>query len=176
MPAKGKHKLTDEERIAILVDKRLRMSTVKDVAQAHGLAENTLYRIEREASPAVQAQVEEILKRLADRIAEVRDTALVQMKQTLQGDNIPLNHLAKTFAVLYDKHALETNRRTNRVEHTVLPETHCLDFLRVLLTKLDKPDALEALSKSDLRPLVSNSTRDRVVRLLRTGEIAFPEN
>ncbi|MBK6751612.1 MAG: hypothetical protein IPG67_16845 [Acidobacteria bacterium] len=176
--AKNAPKVSDAKKVAVLVDKRIGLDTVVAVAKHHKISTNHVYKIERTASPAVLAKVEAVVTNWLSDWQGVRDKALVAIEDRLgDGEEIPLNQLSSTFATLYDKHALETDRPTSRAEHLVSADQHALDFFALLLTKMDRQSALEYLGKADLKPLVSDGTRDRIVLQLTSGtveEVAAP--
>ncbi|MBK7931980.1 MAG: hypothetical protein IPK01_00505 [Acidobacteria bacterium] len=53
----------------------------------------------------------------------------------------------------------------------VSADQHALDFFALLQTKMDRQSALEYLRKADLKPLVSDGTRDRIVLQLTSGTV-----
>jgi hypothetical protein len=173
MAAKGTHKISDKKKAAIIVDKRIRTDSIKAIGLAHGVSTNHVHKIAREASPEVLEMADQLEEELAPRIEKTMNLALTRIHERLANDAnpAPLNHITTAFGVLYDKRALENNRPTSIVQHTSSPEEHAIEFYKILLNKMDKQDALSMFRNSNLAPLVSDHTRDRVALQLESGEV-----
>lgn len=167
--------LTDEHRAQIIAEKRSHFVTVERLAEDHGVTREHVHRLERNASEEVLKMAEGIGETLKDRIEQTMELARTRMHERLEDNEAPLNHITTAFGVLYDKRALELGKPTNITLHTIPPETHAMDFMKSLLAKMSIPDALALFRNSELAPLVSDSTRDRIALQLEAGEMPFPE-
>jgi hypothetical protein len=170
---KGVHKLSDKQKAAIIVDKRIRADSIKAIGQAHGISTNHVHKIDRTASPELIEMADQLEEELAPRIEKTMNLALTRIHERLaDGANPPpLNHVTTAFGVLYDKRALENNRPTSIVQHQTPPEDHAIEFYRILLNKMSKQEALNLFRQSNLAPLVSDHTRDRIALQLESGEV-----
>jgi transposase-like protein len=172
MRRNGTRKLPDSEKAAIIAKKRLGLSTVKEIARQHHIAENTVYAIVRNPSENVLKMVHEISKALTVELDRARDLALQRILDKLESDPcIPLNQLATTFGILSDKHQLETGKPTAISMAQITPEEHAVEWFKILLTHAPYQEAIQLLRRSPLAPLVADSTRDLVARKLETGEL-----
>jgi hypothetical protein len=163
--------LSRKKKVQILVDKRLGIDTVYKVAAEHGTSPTHVHKLERQADPAMLAEVDAKVESLVERMEATRDLALRRIHERLEDNAAPLNHITTAFGVVYDKIALENGKPTSIIQHATPPEDHAIEFYKILLTKMSKQEALTMFRNSNLAPLVSDHTRDRIALQLESGEM-----
>jgi hypothetical protein len=167
----NKPDLTDKRKVQILVERKMGLDTVKHIAADNDVSENHVYKIERTASPELHAKADEVVATLTERMEATRDLALRRIHERLEDNAAPLNHITTAFGVVYDKIALENGKPTSIIQHATPPEDHAIEFYKILLTKMSKQEALTMFRNSNLAPLVSDHTRDRIALQLESGEM-----
>jgi hypothetical protein len=171
MSRRNKPDLTEKRKVQILVDRKMGLDTVKHIAADNDVSENHVYKVERLAGPELHAKADVIVESLLERMQSTRDLALRRIHERLESNDAPLNHITTAFGVVHDKILLEQGKPNQIVQHTSSPEEHAIEFYKILLNKMDQQSALSMFRNSNLAPLVSDHTRDRVALQLESGEV-----
>jgi hypothetical protein len=164
MPAPGTTKLSDKKKARILAKKWITTDNARSIAAQEKVAIISVHKIrENTVSDKVLKMAEREAKTLSERLADVRDLSLSEMKRSLERGDSPLNQVAQVFQVVNNAKQLEDGRPTSITQHQWTPERHALEFFKVLLAKEGSFDkALAAFRQASLAPLVSDHTRDTV--------------
>jgi hypothetical protein len=123
------------KRKAKIVAERLSgLDSVKTVAENNRITERSVYRYvaEAETNPKLNKLVTQELLKMGERLDTLKHKTLDRIDEALDRDNTPLNQLATTFGVLYDKHRLETGQSTSNVAVQHDYTARCLAYLEAI--------------------------------------------
>jgi hypothetical protein len=176
MPPKGKRTLTPTERANIVIARDLRAvtgKTCRDIAQDFNLATATVQHITADNLPREAKKIYKKKKKQLEELAMATTVAALEKgKELIEMADNPrhLSGIAAMGKMSDTVYRLETQQPTE-IQQNVTAETHALDFIRLLLERMDLEAALSHFTKANLEPLVPEMRKDDIVRRIESGEL-----
>jgi AcrR family transcriptional regulator len=176
MPQKGSRKLTPSERANIKIDKDMRGITkmsLPDIAEKHGVSKATVNHI---TDTSLTGEARKIYLKKKKKLEELSlDTTLAALEKgkelILQADHPRhLSGIAAMGKMSDTVHRLETMQPTEITQNNSA-EAHALDFIKLLLQRMDLESALASFQRANLDPLVPEMRKPDIIRRIESGEL-----
>jgi len=173
---KGARWLKPSEKANIMIAKELRGvsgKTTEDIAVDYGVANTTVRHMTVDNLPADARKIYQKKKKKLEELAmEATVEALTKGRELIQQADNPkhlsgIAALGKMSDMIY---RLETNQPTE-ITQTLPAEAHALEFIKVLMAKMDREAALEAFLRASLDPLVPESRKLEIHKRIQSGEL-----
>lgn len=168
--------ITNNEKAEILLRKDLRRSTGitnKDIAKDMKLSDwavshTHLYNVSDEVLDLYEKKKE----RLAAKALDVTYVALEKSGELIQQATDPksLSGIAAAGKFADAVYRLETGQPT-QITANQGPENHALEFIRMLMNRMDRDSALNAFKQASLEPLVPELRKAEILSRIESGEL-----
>jgi transposase-like protein len=165
-------KLSIERKAQIVAEKHLGLSTVKNIAMAHDIAENTVYKVVREASPEVIALAEEFKPKLIEKVKRNVINGVDVMYERMYEPSSKLSEITGAVKISHDILRLETDQSTINTGVTAPPIQQAIEFI-LECRRRGKTNA-EIVAALDYFEQVDRSVREEAKLVLGEG-LAVPE-
>lgn len=172
----GGHWLTPTEKANIVIAREMRGITGKtnaDIADDFGVGTQT---VAHTTANNIPTEAKKIYKKKRAKLEELAFAttvaALKKSKELVQMADDP-KHLSGIAAVgrMSDTvYRLETRQPTD-IQQTLPTESHALEFIRMLMQKMDLQTAMETFIKAPLDPLVPEIRKEEIRRRIESGEL-----
>jgi hypothetical protein len=176
MPYKGTRRLTPTEKANIVIAREMRGLTGKtnaDIGKDFGISGQYVQHMTKDNIPA---EAKKIYKKKRERLEELAFettvSALKKGKELIDIADSPkaLSGIAAVGKMADTVYRLETNRPTE-IQQALPTESHALEFIRMLLERMDLNAALDSFMRASLDPLVPEERKPDIRRRIETGEL-----
>ncbi len=172
----GRPQRSPSEKANMLVAKTMAHTngkTMSDIAIEFGTGIETVYDTRLNS---VDAETRKIYKkkmaRLEDLALATTEAALIKGKELIEQADNP-RHLSGIAAVgkMSDTvYRLETGKPTE-ITNVMPAETHALEFIRMMMEKMDRQSALDAFLRAPLDPLVPEVRKLEIKSRIESGDL-----
>lgn len=167
-------KPSEKANIVIARDMRgVTGKTCEDIAKDLNVSVSMVRHTTADNLPAEAKKIYVKKKKRLDELAmAATEAALVKGKQLIDLADDPkyLGGIAQLGKMADTVYRLETNRPTE-ISQTIGTEAHALDFIKILMARMDREAALEAFLKASLEPLVPEDRKKEIHRRIISGEL-----
>lgn len=173
---KGSRKLTNTERANLVVAKEMRGvtgKTTKQIAEENGVSPLYLSHLTPDNLPAESKKIyKKKMAKLEELAFATTAAALTKGKELIEQADNPkhLSGIAAVGKMADTVYRLET-RQPTEISNTMPAETHALEFIKMLMEKMDLNAALDAFSRASLDPLVPEVRKLEIRRRIESGEL-----
>lgn len=176
MPAKGTTKLTPTDRANIVIQRDMRPltgKTTEDIAKEFGVQPSTVKDMTANNIPREAKKIYKKKRAKLEELAMATTVAALEKGRELILASDNPRHLSGIAAMgkLSDTvYRLETHQPTV-IQEGLGAESHALDFIRILLERMDLENALSHFMKASLEPLVPEDRKLSIRQRIESGEL-----